>query len=301
MKRLGLIGLGAVGQRLGMRLLEHFGELAVLDIDQDKTASLAKRGARVSPNPRSLANDVDIVILSLPSPGAVADVMEGVEGLLTESRVGTIVLDTSTLDPDTSASWANKTRHHGGQYLDAPMTCAITSGGGTAAAQRGELTFLVGGDEQAFEETRSVLEVLGRCIHHLGAAGSGSVMKLVSNHISGIQTLAIAEALNLAQECGFTPERTLEICADTVANSYVLESIVKARLNNPSGVAHFAIELMGKDHRLAQTLAEKQGVAMPMNDVALELCDAMCNAGYAHRDNVASVEYFATLNRKTDR
>lgn len=298
MKKLGLIGLGAVGHRLAIRLLEHFGELDVLDVDLDKATALVERGATISANPRTLAGQADILLLSLPSPSAVSNVMEGPDGILAGIGHGTIVLDTSTLDPDASVAWASATSRCGGHYLDAPMTCSVTSGGGTAAAERGELTFLVGGDVSPFEEVRHVLESLGRCVHHLGPAGSGSVMKLVSNHISGIQTLAIAEALNLAEVCGFSPHHTLDICADTVANSYVLESVVKARLDNPEGTAHFAIELMGKDHRLARTLAEKHGVAMPMNDVALELCDAMCEAGYARRDNVASVEYFAGLNRQ---
>ena len=296
-KRLGLIGLGAVGHRLAERLLSRFGQLSVFDIDLDKTKPLVASGAVVATDARQLCASVDVLLLSLPSPAAVVDVMCGPEGVLSGMSAGTIVLDTSTLDPGTSADWAQQARQAGGHYLDAPITCSVTSGGGTAAVESGELTFLVGGDEQAFEQVAEILDALARRVHYLGPAGSGSVMKLVSNHISGIQTIAIAEALNLARACGFSYQRTIDICADTVANSYVLESIVKARLDNPSGVAHFAIELMGKDHRLAQQLARTHDVALPMNDVALNLCDAMCEAGYARRDNVAAVEYFASLKR----
>ena len=84
--------------------------------------------------------------------------------------------------------------------------------------------------------------------------------------------------------------------ADTVAGSYVLDGIFRTRLSNPSGRAHFAMELMAKDHRLMDALARKQGIELPMNRRALELCEEMCEAGYARRDNVASVEYFRKRN-----
>ena len=168
----------------------------------------------------------------------------------------------------------------------------MSAGGGTTAAACGELTFLVGGDKSAFENIRELLDLLGRRFHHLGPSGSGSVMKLISNHLSGIQTLAIAEALSLAEACGFSAKQTIDVCSDTVAHSYVLDSIVAARLDTPENMVHFAIELMGKDHRLAEAMAKNAGIALPMTKTALALCDEMCAAGYAHRDNVASVEYF---------
>ena len=292
-RRLGLIGLGAVGGRLAARLLARFAALAVHDNDEERVARLCGLGARAAADAGSLAGACDVVLLSLPSPIALREVMVGPRGLLAGIREGTIVVDTSTIDPDSSVEWATRIEKRGARYLDAPITCSVTPGGGTAAAACGELTFLVGGSREAFDEVHDVLEALGRRFHHLGPPGSGSVMKLVSNHISGIQTLAIAEALSLAEACGFSAERTLEICADTVATSYVLESIVKARLQGSAETTHFAIELMAKDHRLAEALAEEHDIELPMNRSALALCDEMCAAGYGRRDNVASVEYFA--------
>ena len=295
-RRLGLIGLGAVGYRLAARLLKRFGTLALLDRDDERLARVLALGGEAATDARSLAGGCNVVLLSLPSPPAVKEVMEGPEGLLAGIRAGTVVLDTSTVDPDTSREWAGRVARHGAHYLDAPITCSVTPGGGTAAAACGELTFLVGGDRSAFEAVRDVLGALGRRFHHLGPPGSGSVMKLVSNHISGIQTLAIAEALCLAESCGFSAERTLEVCGDTVAGSYVLDGIFGTRLASPHGDAHFAVELMAKDHRLAEALAKSRGIELPMNRRALELCEAMCEAGYARRDNVASVEYLRRRN-----
>ena len=296
-RRVGLVGLGALGYPLAARLLGHFETLALLDADAEKLARALALGGSAAADAKDLASACEVVLLSLPSSAAVKAVMHGPRGLLAGIRRGSVVVDLSTLDPDDSVEWARQAERHGARYLDAPVTCSITPGGGTAAAARGELTFLVGGDRAAFDSVRDVLGVLGRCFHHLGPSGSGSVMKLLSNQVSGIQTLAIAEALGLAEACGFSAERTLEICADTVAGSYVLDAIVRARLDNPSGTAHFAIALMAKDHRLAEALAARHGIGLPLNRRALELCEEMCEAGYAQRDNVASVEYFRRRNR----
>ena len=292
----GLVGLGAVGFRLAARLLDRFGTLVLLDRDEERLSRALALGGEAAADARRLAGRCDVVLLSLPSPSAVAEVMEGPRGLLAGIRDGTVVLDTSTVDPDTSREWAERVARHGAHYLDAPITCSITPGGGTAAAACGELTFLVGGERAAFEAVQDVLDALGRRFHHLGPPGAGSGMKLVSNHISGIQTLAIAEALCLAESLGFPAEKTLEVCRDTVAGSYVMDGIVGTRLSNPSGEAHFAVELMAKDHRLMEALAGRHGVELPMNRRAIELCEAMCEAGYARRDNVASVEYFRKRN-----
>ena len=290
-KQVGLIGLGAVGTPLASRLLAHGIALSVLDTDTQAMASVVEMGAKTLPSPESAAK-LGVVLLSLPSSAALDEVMTGQSGLLNGVGEQTIIADLSTVDPDTSRYWAALVAERGGAYLDAPITCSVTTGGGTAAAASGDLTFLVGGEKAAFEAIRGLLAMLGRCFHHLGPSGAGSVMKLISNHLSGIQTLAIAEVLTLAEACGFSAHQTLDICRDTVAQSYVLESIVKPRLDNPANTAHFAIELMGKDHRLIGGLAKSLGIELPMNKMALALCDEMSSAGYARRDNVASVEYF---------
>ena len=291
-RRVGLIGLGALGYRLATRLLNNGVSLSVVDTEPKKVAAVEALGGCASATPLYLAEKTNPILMALPSPDAVETVMTGPEGLLYGMQHDTIILDLSTLDPATSQHWAAETANRGGTYLDAPVTCSITQGGGTAAAACGELTFLVGGDKAAFESILDLLETLGRRFHHLGPIGSGSAMKLISNHLSGIQTLAIAEVLNLAETCGFSTEKTLEICNDTVANSYVLESIVRTRLDNPDPDTHFAIQHMRKDHRLTQTLASQYGISLPLNDSALSLCDAMCEAGYGQRDAVASIEYF---------
>ena len=293
--RVGLVGLGAVGARLAGRLRERFDSLAVHDRDPERYSGLTDDRVTAVASPRELATRADLVVLSLPSPAAVEAVMTGENGLLAAAAGGLTVIDTSTVDPGCSRRMGGAAAEAGVAYLDAPITCAVTPGGGTAAAAAGALTFLLGGSSEHLERARPVLDALGRRVHHVGPVGSGSLMKLVTNQLSGIQTLAIAEALVLAAKAGFPAERTLEICADTVASSYVLEGVVRQRLRREPGPAQFSIDLMHKDHLLTATLAAELGAELPMNQVAITLCERMQAAGRGQHDNVAAVNYFAEM------
>ena len=291
--RVGLIGLGAVGARLAVRLANRFETLCAHDRDADRYRVLGDDRLFAAASPRELAGRCDLVVLSLPSPAAVEAVMTAGDGLLSGVAGDLLVLDTSTVDPACSRRMGDAANAAGVAYLDAPVTCSVTAGGGTAAAAAGALTFLVGGPADQLRRARPLLDTLGRRVHHLGPVGSGSLMKLVTNHLSGIQTLAIAEALVLAARAGFSAERTLEVCADTVATSYVLDGIVRPRLQPEPGPAQFAVDLMHKDHVLAAILAGELGVELPLNEVAVALCERMQAAGRGHHDNVACVNFFA--------
>ena len=217
-RRLGLVGLGAVGYRLAARLLERYETLVLLDRDGERLDRALGLGGEAAADAANLGAICDVVLLSLPSPAAVKEVMEGPRGLLAGIRAGAIVLDTSTLDPA-----RRSTRFE---------TCWRSWAGAFTISARP------------------------------------------------------------ARAASWESARTRW----PAPMSYVLDGIFRTRLSNPSGRAHFAMELMAKDHRLMDALARKQGIELPMNRRALELCEEMCEAGYARRDNVASVEYFRKRN-----
>ena len=298
--RVGVIGLGAVGRELAIRLAAGTSALSVYDIDPDVIQSMQADGWSFANSPCDLARTCNCIVLSLPSPQAVREVMTGFNGILAGAAADSIVLDTSTIGPDTSREMAAAAAAANIGYLDAPVTCAVTSGGGVAAARCGELTFLVGGEAQHLERVQPLLATLGRTIHHLGESGAGSTMKLITNHISGVATLAVAEGLALATAVGFEASRTLEVCRDTVASSYVLSEVVQARLGGIAGPASFSIDLMHKDHALAAALGETLGVALPLNNLVRELCAQMSADGYGQRDNVSAVEWFAGQSGNTN-
>ena len=251
--RYGQVGVGSLGHHFARRLRETFGALTIHDIDADRVASLNVPGIGVAASAKTLAAESDVMVLSLPNPGAVEAVMCADDGVLAGAAAHSLVIDTSSIDPDTSRRMHAAATEREVRYLEAPLTSAHPGSAGVAAAKDGSFTALVGGEAADLEDARPVLEVFAHRVIHLGAVGSGSVMKLISNQISGISYIAIAEGLALAAAAGFPAETTLDVLKDTVARSYALDDDLAPRVRARDYSPAFTTDLMYKDHRLAAT------------------------------------------------
>ena len=293
--RLGQVGLGSVGRHFASHLLRLAGALTVHDKDPERVRVLAQEGAAAAGSARAVASASDVVVLSLPDPGTCRSVMLGADGVLAGAARGALVIDTSTIDPRTSRELHEAARERGIQYLDAPVTTSRPGGGGSEGAKAASVTFLVGGDADAFARARPVLERLSYRAFHLGPPGSGSIVKLVTNHISGIFNLAVAEGLALAAAAGITAERMIEVTEDSVAKCYILSELIAPRLRSRDFSPGFSIDLMHKDHRLAGELARELNVPVLLNQVALELYQMMRSAGRGGRDHVDAVNFAAEM------
>lgn len=268
--RYGQIGVGALGHHFALKLRETFGSLTVHDIDVDRIASLEGQGIDVAESAKTLAAECDVVILSLPNPAVVEAVMGGDDGVLAGAAAKTLVIDTSSIDPHTSRRMHASAKRCDVRYLEAPLTSAHPGSAGVAAAKDGSFTVLVGGEAADFEDARPVLELIGHRALHLGPVGSGSVMKLISNQISGISYIAIAEGLSLAAAAGFSAETTLDVLSQSVARSYALDDDLAPRVRAQDYSPSFTTDLMYKDQHLAAELARKLKVPMPLNALAVE-------------------------------
>ena len=294
-QRLGQIGLGSVGQHFAARLLSAYGELWVFDIDDDRLRRLEGLGATPLPCARALAERCDTILLSLPTPEAVETVFFAADGILAGMREGTLVVDTSSIDPPTCEKVYAAARDRGASYLDAPVTSGAPGSAGAKAAESGTFTFLVGGSPSDFERAKPILSHLGAEFLHLGATGSGCVMKLVTNHISGIHTLALAEGLVLAVAAGFDLDQVLDVCRKSVANSYVLEDVLIPRVERGQFEPGFSVDLIGKDQRLAGELGERFGVSTAFNQLALQTWQRMQALGRGRKDHVDCINYLANV------
>ena len=292
LQRVGQIGLGAVGYHFAHHLLKYFGALWVYDIDASRVEMVCALGAAPAETARDLAVEYDTILLSLPNPGAVREVLRT---LLPAASTGTLIVDCSTIDPDTSR-WANTecmTRKV--HYVEAPVTSAAPGGGGTEGAKAGNVTFLVGGEESAVQRAAPILELLGERYLHLGPVGSGSVMKLVTNHVSGVITLAVAEGLVLAAAAGFPVSQSMEVISRSVAGNYVLDHIMASRIRNADYEPGFAVDLMHKDHLLAGALGRDLTVPLPLNQQASEMFQMMRAKGLGAKDHVVCAQFLADL------
>jgi 3-hydroxyisobutyrate dehydrogenase-like beta-hydroxyacid dehydrogenase len=172
---IGFIGLGAMGQLIARRLLNRGFKLIAYDRMSRKIAALAADGAISAPSVRQLARKSEVVISCLSNDEAVLNVYQGPEGLLACLKHGSIVIEMSTVSPDTSRALHRLGRELGIEVLDVPIS------GSTPAAEAGALTLLGGGDANVFDACQPIFSALAKQYFHMGPSGSGTTMKLVVN------------------------------------------------------------------------------------------------------------------------
>ena len=293
--RVGLIGLGNVGMHYADHLLKASREVVVFDKDDSKTSRAIDKGARKATSSRELAEECDTIVLALPSPPAVENEMLGTDGILNAARKGSLIIDISTIDPDTSKSLYKMAKDCGFYYLEAPMSGGEPGGAGQRGAKSGTITFMVGGDEESFERARPILNVLGSHAFFLGPAGTGNTVKLVSNLIAGLNMAAMAEGFVLGAAAGISHEKLLEVFRHTDAKSYTMFEEFAPDLCANDYEGGFPVDLMHKDHRLAGELGRKLGVPLLFNQLAQEVYQIVKAKGYGRLSHAVVVEVLASI------
>ncbi len=292
----GLIGLGVIGQLYAEHLLRAKGALWVHDAIPERTAAASALGATAVGSARGVAEASEVIVVALPNPAAVEAAFAGDDGLLAGIRPGSLVLDASTVDPATSRTMYAAVRERHADYLDAPVSGGAPGGAGTDGARAATISFMVGGDREAYDRAIPTMAILGRRWFHLGPAGSGSTVKLISNLLAGVHNLVASEAFVLGAAAGFSPETLLEVFDGTDAKSYWLTDYFAPRVRRRDFDPGFSVDLQYKDHRLASELGRELGVPLFFNDLAVALYQAMRAQGLGSRDLVESVRFLGELS-----
>lgn len=265
--KLAFLGLGYMGSRMAARLLDAGYPLTVWNRDAAKTGPLTARGAAAADSPRAAAQGADIVIAMLANDEAVQSVVLGSEGALAGARPGTLLIEMSTISPDTARAEAAEAAAQGVAMIDAPVA------GSTPQAEEGSLIVFAGGGEAVFERCRPVLAAMSKAAHYMGPSGAGATMKLINNTLLGVGLQAIAEAATLGQKAGLDRDHLLDVLGQTT----VVAPAHKGKLKNAQTgeyAANFPLRLMHKDFGLALALAARLRVPMPTTAVAQQLCAA---------------------------
>jgi 3-hydroxyisobutyrate dehydrogenase/glyoxylate/succinic semialdehyde reductase len=258
--KLGFIGLGNMGGRIAQRLLDHGYQLSVYDKDVSKV-SFAQQGAKVERDVAQLAGGADVVLSCLTNDEAVQSVYDGPAGVFAAARPGTVVIEMSTISPDSSRALHKLGASRGIDVLDVAIS------GSTPAAEQGTLTLLAGGNEELFRAAEPIFQAIAKQYFLLGAPGSGTAMKLVVNTLLGVGMQAIAEAVALGEKSGLDRERLLEVLSKTavIAPAHV-GKLAKAAINDYS--QQFPLRLMNKDFQLILNAAQQEKVSMPATEAA---------------------------------
>jgi 3-hydroxyisobutyrate dehydrogenase-like beta-hydroxyacid dehydrogenase len=259
--KLGFIGLGNMGSRIAQRLLDHGYKLCVYDRDLTKVEAIAQRGAVVAENIPQLARTVDVVLSCLTNDDAVRSIYSEPGGVLAGARSKTVVLEMSTISPESSRELHRLGARGGIEVLDVAIS------GSTPAAEQGILTLLVGGNEEVFRAAKPIFQAIAKQYFLLGGSGSGTAMKLVVNTLLGVGMQAIAEAVVLGEKAGIDRERLLTVLSKTavIAPAHV-GKLAKAAINDYT--QQFPLSLMNKDFQLILEAAAQENVAMPATEAA---------------------------------
>jgi 3-hydroxyisobutyrate dehydrogenase-like beta-hydroxyacid dehydrogenase len=265
--KLGFIGIGAMGSRIAGRLINHGFSVTVFDRHADKAGALIKCGGTVAHSIAELASGADVVLSSLPNDAAVLGVYTAPQGVLDHLRRGSMIIEMSTVSPETARELYRIGSDCGVSVLDVPVS------GSTPAAEQGLLTLLCGGDEESFNAAKAIFAAIGRQHFYLGPSGSGATMKLVVNTLLGVGMQAIAEAVVLGEKAGLDRQRLFEVLSKTavIAPAH-LGKLAKALEHDYR--PEFAVGLMNKDFRLILQTASAVHAPMPSAAAAFPINDA---------------------------
>jgi len=252
--------------------------LSVFDMVPEAATALEDLGASRASSPAELASTSSIVLTMLPGPREVREVVLGADGLLTHLPRGSLVIDSSTVDPGTSDALASACAERGVGFVDAPV------GRLASHAERGESLFMVGASDADFARAQPLLAAMGSTIHHCGPPGSGTRMKLVNNHLAILLCTINAEALALAARFGLDLERTLEVLHGTTATNGQLKVNWPQKVLAGDTGPGFAIDLAHKDLTLIVDAGNTERVPVPMAAVGRETLSSARARGFGGKD-----------------
>ena len=288
---LGFIGLGNMGSRIVRRLLSAGYKTLIYSPVPAEAQALQKEGGINCGAIAELAQNSDVILSCVTDDAAVRSVYTGPEGTLRHAKPETVVLEMSTISPDTSREIARLGTEGGIHVLDVAIS------GSTPAAERGELILFAGGNPNIFETAAPVFRAFAKKFFHLGPSGAGTTMKLVVNAILGLEMQAIAEAAALGLKAGLNRRVLLDVLSQTavIAPAH-MGKLGKTAVDDYS--PQFPLRLMNKDFRLALNMARTVHALMPAAEAALQVSNsALPSEG--DEDISAVMRYMERLNEES--
>jgi 3-hydroxyisobutyrate dehydrogenase len=282
--KIGFIGLGNMGLPMALNLLKAGHEVFAFDLVKTQLDAFAAAGGSIAPNANATSKDAELLITMLPASKHVEGLYLGEHGLLEAANPKTLLIDCSTISPTVAQAVSTVAKEKGFAMLDAPVS------GGTAGAQAGTLTFMVGGQLQDVERARPVLEKMGKNIFYAGTSGAGQTVKVCNNMLLGIQMLGTSEALRLGIANGIDPKVLSDIMSKSSGRNWALElynPCPGVMENVPSSKGYtggFGVDLMLKDLGLAVENATNLDANVPLGKLAQQLYESHSKDGNGQLD-----------------
>ena len=282
MAKIAFIGLGHMGGGMAPNLAGAGHEVRAFDLSEEALSAAEKKGCARAASTEEAVLDADVVVTMLPAAQHVLRVYR--EQVLGKAPTSALLIDCSTIDVASARAIEEEAAAQGYTMVDAPVS------GGIAAAASGNLTFMVGGSDEAFDRARPFIEPMAKAVIHAGGAGAGQAAKICNNMILGATMIATCEAFVLAQKLGLDPQVFFDISSKASGQSWSMTSYAPVAGVGPDTPADhdyeggFAAALMLKDLKLAMDAAQHAGAYTPMGGEAEELYQRFVNLGGGSKD-----------------
>ncbi|MGR9356432.1 3-hydroxyisobutyrate dehydrogenase [Rhizobium leguminosarum] len=289
MARIAFIGLGNMGGPMAANLVKSGHEVFGFDLAASVLKAAEESGVKPASHASQAVNDAEIIITMLPQG---KHVLTAWTDILQSAAQGTLVIDCSTIDVDSSRKAHEMAKAASCLSLDAPVS------GGTGGATAGTLTFMAGGSEEAFAKAKPILEAMGKKIVHCGEAGAGQAAKICNNMILGISMIGVCEAFVLAEKLGLSHQALFDVASTSSGQCWSINTYCPVPGPVPTSPANndyrpgFAAALMLKDLRLSQEAALASGASTPLGAEAAQLFALFEKQGNGGRDFSAIIEMF---------
>ncbi|TMJ92353.1 MAG: 3-hydroxyisobutyrate dehydrogenase [Alphaproteobacteria bacterium] len=291
MAKVGFIGLGNMGMPMAQNLLKAAHAVTGFDLNVDATERLAASGGSTANSIADACKAAEVVITMLPAGEQVREVYLGAGGVLATVEPETLLIDCSTIDVATAREVAQAARDKALAMVDAPVS------GGVAGAEAASLTFMVGGDDAAFERARPLLETMGKTIVHAGGPGNGQAAKICNNMILGASMIVVSEAFLLAEKLGLEAQKLFDISSKSSGQCWSMTSycpvpgLVPTSPANRDYKAGFTAAMMLKDLKLAQAAARATRATTPLGAGAAAVYERFIESGDSSVDFSGIIRY----------
>ncbi|MCM3003121.1 NAD(P)-dependent oxidoreductase [Priestia koreensis] len=281
----GFIGTGVMGKSMASHLMNAGHDVHVYTRTKEKAVELIESGAVWCETPKEVAQSSDVIITMVGYPSDVEEIYLGENGLLAHAKKGTYFIDMTTSKPSLAVQIHEKANEQGMYSLDAPVS------GGDVGAREATLTIMVGGDEEAFQACKPILELLGSNVILQGDAGAGQHTKMCNQIAIASNMMGVSEAIVYAEKAGLNPESVLKSISSGAAGSWSLSNLAP-RMIKGDFEPGFYIKHFIKDMGIALEEAEAMNMNVPGLQQAKKLYDSLASRGKGDKGTQALYELY---------
>ncbi|GAA0325269.1 NAD(P)-dependent oxidoreductase [Oceanobacillus sp. FSL W7-1293] len=292
MKKVGFIGVGAMGHWMVKNLVGHVESLIIFDANKKALKMFEHEHIDLANSIAEVGEKSDLVILMLPNSTIVQDVVLGEGGLINSLRENALIIDMSSSYTFETTKMKALLDKKGIRLLDAPVS------GGVPKAKSGELTIMVGGDKDDLQEANEVIRHLGTQIKLIGKTGTGHALKAINNYLAAATMYATAEALMLAKKVGIAPETALESINTSTGRSHSSEFKYPTYVLPREFVSNFSLGLQLKDINMAKDMASDVHMPMLLGSSLIEIYEAASITGGDKQDHTEIIKFLERISEE---